>query len=101
MSRIKKREQSEKVAHSVYRYSGKRNIIVGIVTTLDMYSRIILRAGLYSRKTPEKSDRIGIAQYLRQILYLSEIYLCNSLLSILYRRGVLMGDKQSAVDSDI
>ena len=66
MGRIEQGEQSEEVACPIDGHACKRDVIMGVVASLDMDAGIIFGAGLYSGKILDEVDRVGVSEQLRK-----------------------------------
>lgn len=66
MGRIEQGEQSEEVACSIDGHACKRDVVMGVVASLDVDAGIILRAGLYSGQILDEIDGIGVTEHLRK-----------------------------------
>ena len=78
MRRIEDREQSQKMIRPVDRDVSYGYIVVRIVASLDVDSRVTLRIGLNGRKQADELHRVGISEDLRKMLKHLQIHIHRS-----------------------
>ena len=88
MRRIEYGEEPEKMCGAEHRHSGDGKVVMCIVAALDIYSRIIFRSRLNSRKHLHKSKRVRISQNLRHGTYPIQINFYIGAINLLYYRSV-------------
>ena len=98
MGWIEDGKQTEEMAYSIYGNSGKWDVIMSIVTSLYVDAWVVFGGGLYGRKVSDKSDRIGIAEYLGHTLYPAQIDFRHSSQGIPYGRSVFAADEDGTVN---